>query len=462
METTVPSTPSAYWEAERTALASGRAAPDSGNTGEALRRVIDAVNAHRPADPAERAALALTRARCLRDLGGWHGSRGEIDPAARLWREAAEAFARQGAPLEAADAWRRLGRLEAARRDALAAAEGLHRAAELLDAEGEAAEAALCRLEVALARTESRWPSPADHAAADGIREAVHRAVYAVERHGSLAQRIRAQQTAEHVARLMDDRAAVSWHLAQRADLLEQALEAVTESVPVPEAPAAPDTAVHAFLQRAAHDMKEPIRMVASFGALLRRRHVQSLGEDGREFLEQVMDGGARLQELMDKLQAWARLPADGPAAGTVAFEDLVVLLGASRGEAFARQGVRLETRGRAEWPGSREHWSAVLDQLVDNALRFHETGAARLLLSAETTPRSVILRLEDDGIGIPVADRDAVFEPFRRLHPRSAYRGSGMGLAIVARTAALYGGTAHAEDSALGGTAIVLTLPRS
>jgi signal transduction histidine kinase len=73
-----------------------------------------------------------------------------------------------------------------------------------------------------------------------------------------------------------------------------------------------------------------------------------------------------------------------------------------------------------------------------------------------------VILRLEDDGIGIPVADRHAVFEPFRRLHPRSAYRGSGMGLAIVARTAALYGGTAHAEDSALGGTAIVLTMPRS
>jgi two-component system, OmpR family, sensor kinase ParS len=102
-----------------------------------------------------------------------------------------------------------------------------------------------------------------------------------------------------------------------------------------------------------------------------------------------------------------------------------------------------------------------ALSNLLVNACRY-----ARQVIAIELVERAgeYLLAVDDDGPGIPDADREAVFKAFTRLDD-SRSRGTGgygLGLAIVARIAALHGGAARAERSTLGGARLVVAWPRS
>ncbi len=96
---------------------------------------------------------------------------------------------------------------------------------------------------------------------------------------------------------------------------------------------------------------------------------------------------------------------------------------------------------------------------LVDNAAR-HAHGTVALVL--DEGPAGVVLAVEDDGEGIPPADRERIFERFVRLDSSrsSDAGGSGLGLAIVAEIAAAHGATITVGDSALGGTRFSVRFP--
>lgn len=100
-----------------------------------------------------------------------------------------------------------------------------------------------------------------------------------------------------------------------------------------------------------------------------------------------------------------------------------------------------------------------VLDNLLNNALCYaHE--AVRITL--EVQPPRTILTVEDDGPGIPVEERDRIFEPFVRLDPSRdrATGGCGLGLAIVRSVATAMGGDVSAEESRLGGARLCFSWP--
>jgi len=99
----------------------------------------------------------------------------------------------------------------------------------------------------------------------------------------------------------------------------------------------------------------------------------------------------------------------------------------------------------------------------VDNALTNSSKhgGATQALVSAHRTAGgTIVISVDDNGRGIPAAERDAVFERFIR-GSQATRSGSGLGLALVAQQAHLHGGRAHFEDSAMGGVRLVLELPQ-
>jgi len=104
-----------------------------------------------------------------------------------------------------------------------------------------------------------------------------------------------------------------------------------------------------------------------------------------------------------------------------------------------------------------------LLARAVGNLLRNAQKYAAqRVRLSAVRDDSSLEIAVEDDGPGIPQADRERIFEPFYRLD-RSRDRatgGFGLGLSIARKAVALHGGTLHVEDAALGGARFVISLP--
>jgi signal transduction histidine kinase len=100
-----------------------------------------------------------------------------------------------------------------------------------------------------------------------------------------------------------------------------------------------------------------------------------------------------------------------------------------------------------------------VVANLIGNAVKF---GRSRVAVAVSRTGPACQVTVEDDGPGIPEAERDAVFSPFYRIE-RSRNRrtgGTGLGLAIARQIAEAHGGTVLTDASPLGGARLVMTLP--
>ncbi|GAB2931728.1 HAMP domain-containing sensor histidine kinase [Rhodococcus aerolatus] len=208
------------------------------------------------------------------------------------------------------------------------------------------------------------------------------------------------------------------------------------------------------FAAAAAHELRTPLTAV--------RTDLQVLGMAGLGEAEraEVLTDLLRTQDRVEAtLTALGRLAAGELGGGTAADVDLAELL--DRVAADARRthpGVEVAVR-----PGEavvvRGHAAGLrlaLDNLVTNAVR--HGGAGHVLLGAAREGPQVWLVVDDDGAGVPAAEREAVFGRFVR-GAGSRGTGSGLGLALVAQQAALHGGRAELGDSPLGGTRARLLL---
>jgi len=101
-----------------------------------------------------------------------------------------------------------------------------------------------------------------------------------------------------------------------------------------------------------------------------------------------------------------------------------------------------------------------VFQNLISNALKFNESGAPHVEVSASRTDDGWTFAVADNGIGIDPERADRIFLMFQRLHARDEYSGTGIGLAICKRVVERHGGRIWCEPRAEGGTVFRFTLP--
>lgn len=219
------------------------------------------------------------------------------------------------------------------------------------------------------------------------------------------------------------------------------------------------------FASIAAHDMQEPLRKIQAFAERLAARVGSSLDEASGEDLRRLRAATVRLQRLVEGLLEYARLPADEAAfprvdLGRVAREtlgDLAVAIEATRAE--------IEVGPLPEIEADRLQMGQLLANLVGNALKFHPPGEPpRVRITAALARVEGIevcrLTVADEGIGFDPAHLATILKPFRRLHGRGEFDGSGLGLAVCQKIAARHGGTIAVESAPGRGAAFTVTLP--
>ncbi|MET8142586.1 ATP-binding protein [Sphaerisporangium sp. NPDC005288] len=206
------------------------------------------------------------------------------------------------------------------------------------------------------------------------------------------------------------------------------------------------------FVADAAHELRSPI------ATLRTRLELAPAGETAVEALCDVR----RLQSLAADLLLLAALDAGAPPRadevdlGQVAAEESL--------RPRPRAGIRVELDVQPDVVvrGSRPHLARMIVNLVDNAVR-HATSSVQVRVAAEGADGDgAVLEVRDDGPGIPVEDRDAVFDRFTRLdeaRTRDA-GGSGLGLAIVREIVVLHGGAVAVTESGGGGACFTARLP--
>ncbi|WP_436792787.1 ATP-binding protein [Actinospongicola halichondriae] len=217
------------------------------------------------------------------------------------------------------------------------------------------------------------------------------------------------------------------------------------------------------FAYLASHDLQEPLRMVSTFVDKLAVRLGDDLDDRSQQYVGFAVDGAQRMSDLIDGLLQYSRAGRDQGSPTTIALDDVVRDVLQALSEQTHDQEATIEVA-----PDLPAVWADdlllhhVLQNLIGNALKFvAPERRARIRVDAERTGHMVEIGVADNGVGIPEEFREQVFLMFRRLHARTSYSGTGIGLALVQRLVESQGGRVWIdEDHGPHGTRFVFTVP--
>ena len=216
------------------------------------------------------------------------------------------------------------------------------------------------------------------------------------------------------------------------------------------------------FAVTASHDLQEPLRKVQAFGERLQAKYGQVLDETGRDYLERMSSAAARMQAMLDGLLAYSRVATHGQPFVPVDLAQLAA-------EAVVDLELRVEqSGGRVDvgpLPGLKAdplQMRLLLQNLIGNALKFHRPGVPPVVQvwGRAKSPGWIEVGVADNGVGFDEKYLGRLFHPFQRLHGRSEFEGSGMGLAICRKIVERHGGTITAESAPGRGTTFTVALP--
>jgi len=195
------------------------------------------------------------------------------------------------------------------------------------------------------------------------------------------------------------------------------------------------------FAYVASHDLQEPLRKVASFCQLIEQRYEDQLDERGKQYIAFAVDGAKRMQQLINDLLAFSRVGRAG-AEQVVSGDEVLRQALASLGHAIEDSGARIEAGPLPSVCGEPALLAAVFQNLIGNALKFHGNGGPpHVAISAERRGGEWVFTCADDGIGIEPEYAERIFMIFQRLHPKDAYAGTGIGLAMCRKIVEYHGG---------------------
>lgn len=216
------------------------------------------------------------------------------------------------------------------------------------------------------------------------------------------------------------------------------------------------------FLSAVSHELRSPLALLIGYGELLKERPPAE--DEVRWMGERIHRAGEHLARLVDDLLEAGRLESgrfsldrrrlDPVAAATAALEIARATHPSHGFELRGREGV-------PEVLADATRLQQVLTNLLSNAARYAPAGT-RVTVAIEPDVDHVALAVEDEGLGVPPAERDHVFEKFYRTDEakQQTKKGLGLGLAICRDLVAAHGGRIWVEDAPGGGARFVFTLP--
>jgi signal transduction histidine kinase len=218
------------------------------------------------------------------------------------------------------------------------------------------------------------------------------------------------------------------------------------------------------FAYVASHDLQEPLRKVASFCQLIEQRYESQLDDRGKQYIAFAVDGAKRMQQLINDLLTFSRVGRSAGEQPLVDGDEVLRQALASLSEAVDESGAQVEAGPLPSVRAEPALLAAVFQNLIGNALKFHGNGRPpHVEISARRSDDGGewVFACVDDGIGIEPEYADRIFMIFQRLHPKDAYAGTGIGLAMCRKIVEYHGGRIWLDTAAPDGrTTFRFTLP--
>ena len=213
------------------------------------------------------------------------------------------------------------------------------------------------------------------------------------------------------------------------------------------------------FVSMAAHDLREPLRDVASFSQLMAETYAGRLDADAGVFLDRIREGAARMQALLaDVVDYWAAGAGDGGCSQT----DMEAVLSQALLLADKQMTERSATVTHDPLPavaGDFGMLTKVLHHLIRNAIEYCDTPSPRVHVSSRRVDSDWVISVTDNGPGIGPAFQSRLFGVFKRLHGKE-HPGNGLGLAFCKKALKGHGGRIWLESTPGAGSTFYFALP--
>lgn len=217
------------------------------------------------------------------------------------------------------------------------------------------------------------------------------------------------------------------------------------------------------FASVASHDLQEPLRKIQAFGDRLGTMYGEELGEQGADYLRRMRSAAGRMQTLINDLLTFSRVTTKAqPFAPT----DMNMLATEVLGDLETRieeKDAKVEVESLPFIEADPLQLRQLLQNLISNALKFAKDDVpphVRIWADMDEANNALHLHVQDNGIGFDEKYLDRIFHVFQRLHGRTEYEGTGIGLAICRKIAERHQGSLTARSRPGEGATFIVTLP--
>ncbi len=201
------------------------------------------------------------------------------------------------------------------------------------------------------------------------------------------------------------------------------------------------------FTHVASHDLQEPVRKLIAFSDLLRKDLGEVLPPRAEKDVEFIVDAATRMQRLIRDLLSLSRAGKFSMVREVVKLDEIVATALESLEMRIRESGATIHCAPLPEVTGDATLLAQLYQNLIGNALKFVNNHPPEIHITVEQINGETVFGVRDNGIGINPQYAAQIFQPFKRLHGRAQYEGSGIGLAICRKVVERHRGALWVES---------------
>ena len=276
---------------------------------------------------------------------------------------------------------------------------------------------------------------------------------YAIE-NGSLFKFIRDQNV--NLEQTVKDRTRTLENQARQLKL------EIEERVKIEEELKRSNQDLHDFASIASHDLQEPLRKVTMFGDQLRDQFSAEMNDKAVGFLDRMRSAVSRMQILIDELLSFSRVNTKPKSFKETSLQEIVNEVISDLESRITRSAAKLDVKNLPTLEVDDVQMRQLFQNLIGNALKFHKKDIPpEISIQGHVNGgNDCEIHVKDNGIGIDEKYFPRIFKPFERLHGRSQYEGTGMGLAICQKIVRRHSGFMQVKSHLNEGCEFIITLP--